>query len=288
MNEPQIFISGTMNDQKDRRREIADFVSSLGYRDILWERGGITYDPHNSAVIEASIHAVEDADVVVLIVGERYGDIPGDGDNRSVTEREYDAAKEKRIPVYAFIQETVNSEYRKTSQPDVEVTYRGVEADLLRFVHRIYADKRLGQTVAQPFVNSEDITGFLKNQWASLFGKYLREARDKTLTSCLTSGTGIEIDISDEAIETLERNNLIKLLRDGSQSVGKPSIDNSSLILCLRQSQDLRSFCLELYRKCGYELRIDRMLLKQAEAAYKSAKDLVNIKANGFDIYGVA
>jgi hypothetical protein len=92
-----IFVSSPYSDLKDYRRAVQDAIRGLGLLadDMTdWpadERAGVTH----------SVDRVLQSDALVLLVAHRYGHVPA-GEQYSITEREYRAARAANIPVLAF------------------------------------------------------------------------------------------------------------------------------------------------------------------------------------------
>jgi len=93
----RIFISSSYSDLKDHRRAVQDAVRGLDLvaDDMIdWpadERAGVTH----------SVDRLLQSNALVLLVAHRYGHIPS-GEQYSITEREYRAARSANIPVLAF------------------------------------------------------------------------------------------------------------------------------------------------------------------------------------------
>lgn len=97
MSTLRIFISSSYSDLKDYRRAVQDAVRGL---DLVaddmtdWsadERAGVTH----------SVDRLLQSNALVLLVAHRYGHVPA-GEQYSITEREYRAARAANIPVLAF------------------------------------------------------------------------------------------------------------------------------------------------------------------------------------------
>ena len=100
---PQLFISSTYYDLQQVRATVADFIEQqLGYRLLASEYRSFPVDPSVGTVENCRRRVEKDADVLILIVGGRYGVVPADSE-KSVTNLEYLAARAKGIPIYAFI-----------------------------------------------------------------------------------------------------------------------------------------------------------------------------------------
>ena len=72
MAKPRVFVSSTYYDLKYIRASLAEFIESLGFEAILHERGAIPYLP-NIDLDESCRIELQNADIVILIIGGRYG-----------------------------------------------------------------------------------------------------------------------------------------------------------------------------------------------------------------------
>ncbi len=99
---PTVFISSTCYDLKQIRDDLKNIIEKdLGLEALLSEYKSFPLDP-SLGTVENCLRAVQErADILVLIVGTRYGAITDSG--KSVTNLEYLRAKEKGIPIYAFV-----------------------------------------------------------------------------------------------------------------------------------------------------------------------------------------
>lgn len=102
---PAIFISSTCYDLGQLRANLADFVKSIGLDPIMSEYAIFPVDPDYDAISNCMETVKTRADIFVLVVGARYGQIPRNG--KSVTNMEYLEAKAKGIPVYIFVNKPV-------------------------------------------------------------------------------------------------------------------------------------------------------------------------------------
>lgn len=95
-----IFVSSTCYDLSQVRKDLCDFIISLGYNPILSEQKDFPIDPQLDNW-ENCINAVKMyADVFVLIIGSKYGSVKDTG--KSITNTEYLTAIQKGIPIYTF------------------------------------------------------------------------------------------------------------------------------------------------------------------------------------------
>lgn len=100
MNLINVFISSTCFDLSQLRTDLYDFVINVGHHPIS-ESENFPVNPRKKTH-ENCIDAVKNnADIFILIVGNRYGSILENG--KSITNNEFLAAKEKGIPIFIFI-----------------------------------------------------------------------------------------------------------------------------------------------------------------------------------------
>src|SRR6266498_2099596 len=92
---PAVFLSSTFYDLRQVRADLADFVADrLGYRLLASEHPSFPIDPSNDAIENCRSRVEADTDVMILIIGGRYGSVPSGG-SKSVTNLEYLAARGK-------------------------------------------------------------------------------------------------------------------------------------------------------------------------------------------------
>src|SRR3954462_1125937 len=99
---PGIMVSSTFYDLRQIRDDLRQFIEGLGYRSLLSEHPSFPIDPDASTIENCRRRVEQDADILVLLIGGRYGSVDA-GSNASVTNLEYTSARHKRIPVYAFV-----------------------------------------------------------------------------------------------------------------------------------------------------------------------------------------
>lgn len=92
------FVSSTSIDLKEYRRIALDTCLSLGVFPVAMEYFAATRD----GAITGSLKALETADIYIGIYAHRYGYVPQDA-KVSVTEAEYDYAKESNLPRLLFV-----------------------------------------------------------------------------------------------------------------------------------------------------------------------------------------
>src|SRR5262249_12595922 len=106
---PTIMISSTFYDLRQIRADLSAFISDeLGYIPLLSELPSFPIDPDFDTVDNCRRRVDQNADILILIVGGRYGSIDQDTD-KSITNLEFLAARNKGIPIYAFIDKAILS-----------------------------------------------------------------------------------------------------------------------------------------------------------------------------------
>lgn len=97
----QIFISSTYEDLQTQRKKVEDTILSMYHFPIGMEMFSAA-DEEQWEIIKDTI---DSSDYYVLIIAHRYGSIISDGEDVGIsyTEKEYRYAKEKKIPILAFI-----------------------------------------------------------------------------------------------------------------------------------------------------------------------------------------
>jgi len=93
----KVFISSTYLDNFERRRVVEDAVLRAEMHPVGMERFTASANP----TVAESEHLVGECDVYIGIIANRYGWIP-DGHDRSITELEYNAAKQADRPRFMF------------------------------------------------------------------------------------------------------------------------------------------------------------------------------------------
>lgn len=207
MASPKIFISSTCYDLGMAREQLRSFLLRMGYDPVMSEYSDVLYDPrthtHTSCIKE-----VPNADMVVLLIGSRFGGnvIPEalstvdlenlanasfdvtvleDPEKLSITQLEVLKAIDTTIPVFAFVEEKVMHDhfvYKKNKDLVDEIQFPSIDKpesakyifEFINFLH----NRNKGNSVI-PFRKIEDIETHLRKQWGALFQRLLREQREQ-------------------------------------------------------------------------------------------------------------
>jgi hypothetical protein len=210
MAKPRIFVSSTYYDLKHVRASLDLFIESLGYDSILSEKGDIPYSP-DSPLDESCYREVETVDILVLIIGGRYGSeasgtakkLSKDFFDRyeSITKKEFETAIQKDIPVYILIESNVYAEYRTylRNKDNKTIKYAHVDSvNVFNFIEEILSKPR--NNPIQPFDKFEQIEKWLKEQWAGQYRELLNKRSQQNQIRTLSA----EISGLQEVNKTLK------------------------------------------------------------------------------------
>ncbi|MDW3196997.1 MAG: DUF4062 domain-containing protein [Cytophagales bacterium] len=205
----KIFVSSTCYDLNIVRGQLRTFISELGYEPVMSDYNDVLYDPRDHTH-ESCIKEIQSADMVVLIVGSRFGgkavpkavesiDIDSlknlskspkflDDSNISITQLEVLKAIELEIPIFTFIDSKVSHDhlfYEKNKGkrgflkgvdfPSIDKTETAVF--IFEFINFIRHRTKNNSIV--DFTKYDDIKDFLTKQWSALFQRLLYEQKTK-------------------------------------------------------------------------------------------------------------
>lgn len=174
---PNIFISSTIADLHYLRDAIRDTVSELGYNPIMADYGDIGYLPHLS-VEDSCYNAMKDCQLVILIIGKRYGSISNSG--LSITQNEFRTARLHKIPTLCLIDKEVLS-YKKIYEANKKTLRDNFPEmdkpkDTFEFINE-FIDSSINNGY-RPFETVNEARFNIKRQIAHIFGNMLRDKVD--------------------------------------------------------------------------------------------------------------
>jgi len=175
MARPRVFISSTFYDLRQVREDIERFIRELGYEPVRNETGAIPYEKLEKLETSA-FREVELCDILVSIVGGRFGSESQDDPGYSISQAELRRALERGIQVFIFVERGVLSEYStwQLNKGNADVKYRFVDDPrVYAFVEQLYALPRNNPIAA--FETSIDIVDHLRAQWSGLFQRFLQQ-----------------------------------------------------------------------------------------------------------------
>lgn len=174
MARPRVFVSSTFYDLKQVRADLSHFIRELGYEPVLNEHGAIPYSG-TQKLEDAAYKEVELSDMLVAIIGGRYG-VDSKDPPYSISQMELRTAVEQGKQVFVFIQQSVRSEYETylLNKDNEEIKYHSVDnTKIFEFIQEVLALPMNNATTG--FETAQDIIAYLREQWAGLFQRFLRE-----------------------------------------------------------------------------------------------------------------
>lgn len=184
MAKPRIFVSSTYYDLRTVRDDLDRFIREIGYEPVRHERGHISYGKEEKPE-EYAYREIDFCDVVVCVVGGRFGTTSSDGSS-SITQKELKSAVERGKQVYVFVEDSVHHEHRHylANKTVPGINFTAVDnVKIHEFLEEVYALPK-GNPVF-PFSVSADITRVLREQWSGLFQRLLTESALKPQTALL-------------------------------------------------------------------------------------------------------
>ena len=177
MAKPRVFVSSTFYDLKQVREDLDRFILGLGYEAVLHESGDIAYGKDRPP--EGYVHReIEMCDILVCVIGGRYGTESQEQPGSSITQKELHTAIDNQVQVFIFVEQAVHSEYSTYSlnKETANIKYRFVDDPrVYEFIESVYKLPR--NNPIAPFQTATDIVEFLRSQWAGLFQRFLQDQK---------------------------------------------------------------------------------------------------------------
>lgn len=180
---PTIFLSSTCYDLRQIRTDLKNFFEKeLGFDILLSEFNSFPITPDNNTIDNCTQAVKEYADMLVLIVGGRYGYRTESG--KSITNLEYIAAKEKHIPIYVFIDKNVmNMINLWKDNPNMDFNSVVDSAKVFEFIDTLRNKENIW---VYGFEYAQDIISTLRKQLAHLFLRMLKLKNQVDTTNITT------------------------------------------------------------------------------------------------------
>lgn len=271
---PRIFVSSTFYDLKSIREDLYHFIRQYNYEPIESETGDIGYVPGQD-LDKSCYTAMKDCDMAILIIGGRYGSAASDemdeeGDYISITHKEFRTAVENGVPVYAFIEQAVNTEYElyklnkeRFNDPGFTFEFNSVDnRKVFKFISEL---RGIVGIPIYTFSKTQDIKDYLSIQWADMFKKYLQILREKK------TNEKIEKSVDDMNILVQKMNLML-------DSVGKKilSTDDSKEYENVVEMQEVVSACQKISRGISLEYA-------DIEDSHDKRKEIISKLVNALD-----
>ena len=164
---PSIMVSSTFYDLRQIRVDLTHFImEGLGYKPLVSELPSFPIDPDLNTIENCRARVEKNADIMVLVVGGRYGSIDNETE-KSITNLEFLTARAKGIPIYVFIEKRILSllpTWKKNPSGDFSDTVDTPK--LFEFVEYVRNQERVWTF---PFETAQEIINALRIQLSYLF-----------------------------------------------------------------------------------------------------------------------
>jgi len=241
MAKPRIFISSTYYDLKHIRNSLEAFIDILGYEAVLFESGDIPFH-HDQPIDESCYGEIQNCHMLVLIIGGRYGSPTSEARKlktkdldaayeryNSITRKEYETARDRDIPIFIFVEKNVMAEYQtyKDNRDNTSIKYAHVDSvNIYRLLDDILSQRR--NNFIRDFEKFDDISTWLRDQWAGFFADFL--ARQSTVTS-----------LKDLSAQVAELSGVSTVLKEYTESMMRKIQPENFQAIISEQSQKLRA-----------------------------------------------
>jgi hypothetical protein len=163
---PTAMVSSTFFDLRQVRADLVDFIASdAGFQPLLSELDSFPIDTDVDTIENCRRRVEQDADLLVLVIGGRYGSI-ADKSARSVTNLEYLAAKAKGIPIFSFVKKDVLAALPIWERnPDADFSTVVDTPKLFEFLREV---RSIDKIWTREFDTAQEIVSSLRAQFAHL------------------------------------------------------------------------------------------------------------------------
>jgi hypothetical protein len=241
MASPKVFVSSTCFDLSEIREQLRRFIQVFGFEPVLSENGEVFYHP-DLHTHEACVNEVSNCQLFILIIGGRFGGEYVYDKSKSITNAEYSAARESKIPIFTYIRNGVLNNHHifqqnKKKKFVSDIHYPAIEKqeyalDIFNFIDEVRRAPL--NNAIEGFNGFQDIESHLRKQWAGLFYELLKSREMKS-----------QIDATNHLIEGLSSSGkkLEELVKSLYLSSNAP--DAAKEI----QSIDIYSYVIDFFEK---------------------------------------
>jgi len=235
MAKPRVLVSSTCYDLYLIREQLRNLIDDMGYEAVLSEDGDIYFNP-DLHVHLSCISEIRHCDMVVLVVGNKFGSEYVLNSKKSITQTEHDTAYISTIPIFSFIDQKVlhdYSIYRKVIEQSKDKTNEEIKNLINSIPFNSQPDIRVFSFIDDicskqknnayfPFQNFKDIRDTLKKQWAGMVFDFLNQKRttqaDNKIINLL-SQVEIASDKIENIVELIAKNTLTGEAKDSLQLI---------------------------------------------------------------------
>jgi hypothetical protein len=169
MARPRVFISSTFYDLRQVREDLERLVREFGFDPVRHEMGRVPY-AKDKRLETSAYREVELCDILVSIVGGRFGTSSSDYPGMSISQAELRRVLDHGIQVFIFVEKSVLAEYATwaVNKDNAAMKFRFVDdGKVYEFIDELYALPI--DNAITGFETSANIADFLREQWAGLF-----------------------------------------------------------------------------------------------------------------------
>ena len=269
MGKTRIFISSTCYDLSQIRQDLKDNIMAMGHIPVMSEDKEFPVNPM-ATTQENCIEAVKkEADIFVLIIGNRYGYKLESG--QSITNTEFLTAVQKGIPIYTFTLKSmihVLPLWKKNPGADYSDYVDGTK--VFEFIEDVRSKRGLWNF---EFEKAQDIIDILKPQLSILFSESLSERlslKASVENEILSRLSGKALNLLLKKPESYEMRLFLQMMSDeiGKHAFEKNDVTYSVFIRKGEVLEDISSFTSWQSRKLG-ELRRAVEMLNNLFSAYE-------------------
>ena len=291
MSVPKVFISSTCYDLLQIRSDLQHFIQSFGYEAIASDKYNVPYNVKPN-LEEDCYSEIRNCDIVIGIIGGKYGSEAKNKDGKSISMVEMLSAIDSKKQMYIFIDSNVDSEfYTYKKNIDKEINYAHVDnIEIFKFIDKLRESPSI---VINNFTTASDIIICLTNQWAGLFQSFLnnkeRQSQNDGLikidqTACVLADLIIELKTTSERLKNTINDSLSKkvfgetyinhVLVDFSQTLLK-----STAVIFIKTRDEMEEF-LKIYDSFELSSEDENFLI------YKNHYDTFTVSTKIFNADG--
>lgn len=284
MSKPRVFISSTFYDLRLVRLELDKFLRVLGYEPVRNETGDIPYGKAE-ALENYCYKEIGNVDILISIIGSRFG-TPSEGDKaRSISNIELRTALQENKHVFIFIEKNVFIEYETyLLNKDKEIEYKYVDnPNIYRFIEEIKALPNNNNI--KEFETADDITSYLREQFAGLMKQYFIDEQKYRETSIIKD-INTTADTLKKLVDYIQNTNQDK--QEGLKEIIKtshPIIKTLKELLNINYKFYIENYCdLEnLLKARGFRRNKGDTIVFEKIDNPKNEKFIITIKSKIFD-----
>lgn len=269
MGKTRIFISSTCYDLSQIRQDLKDSIAAMGHIPVMSEDKEFPVNPMASTA-ENCIEAVKkEADIFVLIIGNRYGYKLESG--QSITNTEFLTAVQKGIPIYTFtLKSMIHVLPLWKKNPGADYSDYVDDTKVFEFIEDVRSKRGLWNF---EFDNAQDIIDILKSQLSILFSESLSERlslKASVGNEILSKLSGKALNLLLKKPDSYEMRLFLQMMSDeiGKHAFEKNDVTYSVFIRKGEVLEDIQSFTSWQSRKLG-ELRRAVEMLNNLFSAYE-------------------